>query len=73
MWVPVLEKVLDFEMNSDSAAIPVMVPRSSDRARALDALVSLLQGVLYLGHMFWYIISKTHLIVGNNWIMLEVW
>lgn len=57
--------------NSDSAAILAMVPRNSDRARALDALVSVLQCVLYLGNTFRFIISKTHLIVGNNRITLK--
>ena len=39
--VPDLENTPDFDMNSAKAAIPVAVPRSSDRARFLEALVSM--------------------------------
>ena len=39
--VPDLENAPDFDMNSAKAAIPVAVPRSSDRARFLEALVSM--------------------------------
>ena len=53
------ENAPDFDMNSARAAIPVAVPRSSDRARFLEALVSTLRWELYLGQslMMWFLDS----------------
>ena len=69
VWgVPVLENAPDFIKNSDRASIPSLVPRSSDRARALEALTSILQCRLYLGQSrrMWFLVSIISSLHGHE-------
>ena len=68
VWgVPVLENAPDFIRNSDRASIPSLVPRRSDRDRALEALTSILRCRLYLGQSrrMWFLVSIISLSHGH--------
>ena len=60
MGVAVLEKAPDLLKNSARAEIPLSVPRSSDSARDLDALVRMFRCCAYLVHslMIWFLDSR---------------
>jgi hypothetical protein len=64
--VPVLENAPDLVRNSESAAIPTLVP-SRGICRELDAWTRMLRWLLYLGHslMMWFLVSRISLLQGQ--------
>ena len=62
-------KALDFAMKSARASMPWVVPSSSERARAWEALVSMLRCLVYLGHslMIWLRVSRM-LLSHGQWV-----
>jgi hypothetical protein len=65
--VPVLENAPDLARNSESAAIPSLVPSRVGMCRELDAWTRMLRWLLYLGHslMMWFLVSRISLSQGQ--------
>lgn len=58
--VPVLEKAPDFIRNSESAAMPSLVPSKDARERPLEALAKSFRCRWYLGQSLrmWFLVSR---------------